>query len=444
MRQHLLKPKTDFNMLEDAIERVAKVKPTDYEGIEEFSGIVPPSSPVAPQAPDVFVAVSSADESAGYLDDELDVGTCLKKAILNPGDNEVLEIGLEIDNGSGFPGSPEDWQLYYNTDDDLLYIYVPGSGYGWEVVGAGGIIDPGTAPGQLLYWDTVSGKWVASDIEYLGYNDAIYQLMIGNSNNPGVLRSLYTHQYFDGGALALGTIGTQDSGILPSALYTTGTPLAFIHKDRAADTALTHLIATAGSTLNVDNLANRYNWLMLQESPGHPAGVINYNTSSNELFQEADYLSLLGAAYIKTYDRNWAGATRNEYCGLTAITPVVPPGIDVLNVTFANALPDAKYAVALTGRYNYGMPTHLPGLPSVTVDVTLSVGAKGTTGFSAKARYTTTMGGTNIGLASVLGPGLDVCDNYAVLVAAALINPPNNTLNGAGLDMVNWIVRRYF
>jgi len=392
---------------------------------------------------DELVKVTSTDTTEDYLNSKVSAGTSIKTVVLNPVGNEQLEIGIEVDSGNAFPGTPENWQLFYRDDEQLLYIY-DATATTWVAIGTGAYVDPGTSQGQLLYWDAANSKWTFSDIDYLGWDATNRQLSIGNSLNPGVLRSLYVYQYFGAGAVAAGTIGTIDSGTCGTMTCVTGATGSWTHRDRASDTTLLELVATTSSILNAQNLANRYNWLSLQQVGG---GTIVYNTPGSELFQTADYVDLLGAGYTKKYDRLWSGATRNRYCGGAAnVAANAPPIPDGWGASFADNLPDTNYAALAMGEAIAGIPTSDPLLPNVTIVAQPAggqVGWKGVAAASGTMTYVVYDSASGLGIDALGYSTANFC-NWNTLVAIVPVLAPYNTLAGAGLNIAEWIVRRHF
>ena len=437
----ITQPKTAAAALEEFIQKVADLQPENYGDAPtlESTTITQDTETTGGAGGGSVVCVTENDTTADFLDEKIVSGTGIKTTVLSPGGDEELEIGVEIDSGVAFPGTPEDWQLFYRTDENILYLYDTST---WQEIGAGVDVVSGSADGQIPYWDSTTGKYVPSDEKYLAWDSTagVKTLRVGDNGTANTpLVATYVCQLY-GNASINGTIGTLDAGGLALLKYINASPsVTYVAADRAATTAKIDIDSQAvNSGVTLDAIACQFNLVNINESGS--GSSINYDKA----YAAKDYFQLTGGGYTTKYDRLWSGASRDNYCGEIPISQNVGAP-DGWGVSFTDALPDTKYAIVVMGRSITATPTTNPLIPLVNIYVSChggQVGWKTGAAAGAQVHYTVVDTTTSLGADSILGPGMSVFDNFGVLAGAVgLINP---TLTANGLDVADYIVRRYF
>lgn len=388
---------------------------------------------------DEKVKVTVSDIVAEYLNDKIVGAAGIVTVILNPGAQEDLEISFAVENGNSFPGSPRDWQFFYRTDEDVLYIYdtsswVPISGSGvWANVNLSNLINPTAINVDLLPGVDATIN-LGSNATPLRFANAFFG---GLQNVNNIIQNIVN--YVDNNYI--GTLGLPATGIVGHLGIGGVSPGPWTAQDVAATSSRLYMYTSAGSVFNSLNLASRFSFVEVIEA----GGTVNYNTPDYQAFHHIHYWRKDEGIWVRASDELWSGIRRDNYCGEGNVVAAAPDTWSS-GVAYIYNLPDTNYACIAMGRTCVSVPTADPLVPLVDIYVDACGGQTGWKSISAvgaHVHYTVMDTASNLGIDAV-GYPTAVFNAYTVLCALVPIIPPFNTLVGAGLDICDWIDRRYY
>jgi len=434
-----LKKKFTKQVVDLINKQIKAVRTVTSQGLFLRQFTSPSGGGIGEENTDEKVKVTVDDILAEHLNDKLVGAAGIVTVILNPGEQEDLEISFAVENGTSFPVSPRDWQFFYRTDLDTLYLYdtiswvaISGSGV-WANVNLSNLVAP-TAINQDLLPGIDSTIDLGNSTTPLRFANAFFGGLLNIDNIVDNAAQYADINY-------TGTLGLPVTGIAGRLTFSGIFPGSWTIQSVAAINACLTLNAAIDSTLNCINAASRYSFLHVNEA----GGTVNYNTLTNQAFHYIHYWKKDDGEWVPKDDVLWSGVRRDNYCGIGNIssgTPGVNPDVWTTGA-FVDGLPDTNFASAATARM-VAVMTSDSAFPIIYVYAVCSHSLViSPNSVSGNVHYIVTDAATELGI-DALGSPTCVFSNYNALVALCSVVPPFDTIEGAELDKMQWILRRHY